>query len=271
MKKSFLVLLLSTVAMISFGQDTGKTSRQQKREQRRERINQLMKEEEEGALIYNKQGAFGIKLNTDGYGIFYEHGRYKTINLTNLWWAELGERKNSKEERISGGVASNGTGNYIIGNSYIFGKRNNFYYLKLGIGQQRLIGGKGNKNGVAVSAIYGGGFTAGLLKPYYLKVITNQTQKDIKYNNNDSIFLDPSAILGSAGFTKGFGEIKFVPGVHARAALRFDYGRYNELLSAIEVGVNAEFYTQKMPIMVNAAAKQFFFNGYVALVFGKRK
>jgi hypothetical protein len=270
-KKSFLVLLLCSVVVISFGQDSGKTTRQQKKQQRKERINQLMKEEEEGALIYNKQGAFGIKLNTDGYGIFYEHGRYKTINLTNLWWVELGERKNSKEERISGSLASNGAGNYIIGNSYIFGKRNNFYYLKLGLGQQRLIGGKGNKNGVAVSAIYGGGFSAGLLKPYYLKVITNQTQQDIKYNNNDSVFLDPSAILGSASFTKGFGEIKFVPGAHARAALRFDYGRYNELLSAIEVGINAEFYTQKMPIMVNAPAKQFFFNGYVALVFGKRK
>ena len=38
------------------------------------------------------------------------------------------------------------------------------------VGQQYLIGGKGNKNGVAVSAIYGGGLSLGYLKPYYLNV-----------------------------------------------------------------------------------------------------
>lgn len=231
-----------------------------------------MKQEEEGALIYNKQGAFGIKLNTDGYGIFYEHGKYKTIDKTNIWWLELGERRSQKEERAST-VYQDGSG-FVIGNSYIFGKRNNFYYLKAGIGQQRLIGGKGNKNGVAVSAIYGGGISAGLLKPYYLKVInpvTNQLES-VKYQgDNDTTFLDPGVIAGSSGFFKGIGETKIVPGLNARLALRFDYGRYNELLSAIEVGVQAEFYTQKMPILINVPDKQFFFQGYVALVFGKRK
>lgn len=230
-----------------------------------------MKQEEEGALIYNKQGAFGIKLNTDGYGIFYEHGKYKTIDKTNIWWLELGERRSQKEERVS--TQYQDGPNIIIGNSYIYGKRNNFYYLKAGIGQQRLIGGKGNKNGVAVSAIYGGGLIAGLLKPYYLKILTGpNTQQTVKYQGAaDSVFLDPTVIAGSAGFFKGIGETKIVPGAHARLALRFDYGRYNELLSAIEVGVNAEYYTQEMPILINVKAKQFFFNGYVALVFGKRK
>ncbi|RFM27088.1 hypothetical protein DXN05_16610 [Deminuibacter soli] len=267
-----MVLLLSIVAVISFGQDSGKSAKQIKKEQRRERINQLMKQEEEGALIYNKQGAFGIKLNTDGYGIFYEHGKYKTIDKTNLWWIELGERRNQKESRVT--TQYQDASGYVIGNSYIFGKQNNFYYLKAGLGQQLLIGGKGNKNGVAVSAIYGAGLTAGLLKPYYLKVLTGPggQEQTVKYSGDkDTVFTDPTIIAGSAGFFKGIGETKIVAGAHARVALRFDYGRYNELLSAIEVGVNAEYYTQKMPILILVPAKQFFFNGYVALVFGKRK
>jgi len=37
------------------------------------------------------------------------------------------------------------------------------------------------------------------------------------------------------------------------------------------VGVNAEYYTKKMPIMINNPDKQFFFNGYVAIEFGRRK
>jgi hypothetical protein len=43
------------------------------------------------------------------------------------------------------------------------------------------------------------------------------------------------------------------------------------VLSAIEVGINAEYYTKNMPIMVAAPDKKFFFNANIALVFGKRK
>ncbi len=253
------------------GYGQGKKSREQKRQERKEKINQLAKQEEEGALIYNKQGAFGIKLSTDGYGLFYEHGRYKTITKTFLWWAELSERKHSKEERKTPTSVS---GPFIIlGNPVIYGKINNFYQLKLGIGEQRLIGGKGNKNGVAVSAIYGGGFSGGFLKPYYLTITDENNQtRDVRYDDSTArYFKDPSYIVGSAGLFKGWGNIKFVPGVHARLALRFDYGRFNELLSAVETGVNAEYYTQDMPILFSVPSKKFFFNAYVSVVFGKRK
>jgi hypothetical protein len=271
-KLLFIIMVTCSVITVSAQQkvkSAGADARAQKKAERREKINQLIKQEEEGALIYQKQGAFGFKFNTDGWGMYYEHGKYKTINNTSLWWLELGERKHPKEEKVPTLSASQG---FLIISSYIYGKRNNFYYLKAGIGQQKLIGGKGNKNGVAVSAIYGGGFSAGLLKPYYIEVQTTPSKKEeIKYTGNDSIFLDPTRILGKGGLTKGFSEIKFVPGVHARAALRFDYGRYNEVLSALEVGVNAEYYTQAMPILLLNKEKKFFFNAYISLVFGKRK
>jgi len=231
-----------------------------------------MKQYEEGSLIYAKQSAFGFKLNTDGWGVFYEHGKYMTITKTNIWWLEFGERKNHKEEKVSTGEDIGG-GFILVGNPYIFGKKNNFYYLKGGVGQQLLIGGKSNKNGVAVSGIYGGGISLGYLKPYYLNVqdATTGTTRDIKYSDSASEFLDPFAITGASGFTKGFGQGKIVPGAYARLALRFDYGRYNEFLSALEVGINADYYSQKMPIMINNPEKQFFFNGYIAIEFGKRK
>ncbi|MDD2792104.1 MAG: hypothetical protein PHD73_02930 [Sediminibacterium sp.] len=273
MKKLIFVLFVFCGTTVLAQQKPASTvlSRNQKKAEKREKINQLIKQEEEGALIYQKQGAFGIKLNTDGWGAFYEHGKYKTITKTNLWWLEFGERKHPKEERVPTITASSG---FIIVSSYIYGKQNNFYYLKAGIGQQRMIGGKGNKNGVAVSAIYGGGITAGLLKPYYLEIQNPNTnvRESIRYTPaNENLFLDPTIILGKGGLTKGIGETKIVPGAHARAALRFDYGRYNEMLSAIEVGVNAEYYSQKMPILLLNKEKSFFFNAYVAITFGKRK
>ena len=238
-------------------------------------MNKLAKEYEEGSLVYTKQSAFGIKLNTDGWNLSYEKGKYKTINTTNLWWVEIGERKNPKEEKVSSGqeVSPNV---YFVGNPFVFGKRNNFYMLKAGLGQQKLIGGKGNKNGVAVSAIYGGGISLGYLKPYYIQV-TNQVGlvKDIKYSDStEDQFLnqDPEyAITAGSGFTKGFFEGKIVPGIYTKLAMRFDYGRYNEILSAIEVGVNAEYYANPMPILINNPENKFFFNGYIAFAFGKRK
>ena len=272
-KKLFFITFILGSVFVSAQQTvktTGPDTKQQKKIERREKINQLIKQEEEGALIYQKQGAFGFKFNTDNWSMFYERGKYKTITKTNLWWVEFGERKHPKEEKVP---TLNASGGFLTLSSYIYGKRNNFYYLKAGLGQQILIGGKGNKNGVAVSAIYGGGFSAGLLKPYYIEIQNPSTNKreEIKYNNNDNLFLDPTIIIGKASFGKGFNEIQFVPGVHARAALRFDYGRYNEVLSAMEVGVNAEYYSKTMPILLLNPEKMFFFNAYIALVFGKRK
>lgn len=273
-KKLFLMpfLLISVIAVAQQPVKTTNTAdaRQQKKAERRERINQLIKQEEEGAMIFQKQGAFGFKFNTDGWSMFYEHGKYKTLTNTSLWWLEFGERKHPKEEKLPIIAQTSG---FLVMSSYIYGKQNNFYYLKAGLGQQKLIGGKGNKNGVAVSAIYGGGLTAGLLKPYYIEIEnpnTNQ-REEIKYDNNDALFLDPTIVVGRGGLTKGLNEIKFVPGAHARAALRFDYGRYNEVLSALEVGVNAEYYTQTMPMILLNKEKKFFFNAYIAVVFGKRK
>ena len=238
--------------------------------ERREKINQLIKQEEEGALIYQKQISQGIHFNTDGWSIFYEKGKYKTITTTNLWWVELGEHRHPKEERTP--TASSVQG-FIILSNYVYGKQNNLYDVKLGFGQQKLIGGKGNKNGVAVSAIYGGGITAGLLKPYYLQIQnpSTQRQEDIKYDNNDQLFLDPTIILGKGSFSKGFSEMQIVPGGHLKGALRFDYGRYNEVVSALEVGLKATYFSKKMPVMLLNDEKSLFFNAYISVTFGKRK
>ncbi len=267
----FLSLVISPIIIFAQTNTQQLSPKQQKAQEKRDRINQLIKQEEEGALIYQKQSAFSIKFNTDGYGIGYEHGKYKTIDKTNLWWMDLGERKDLKEEKLTKG--SSIFPGLAIGNPFVYGKENNFYYFKIGLGSQKLLGGKGNKSGVAVSLIYGGGLSLGMLKPYYIQIIDPSTgqQKDIKYSDNDTLFLDPNVIIGASSFGKGFSEIKYVPGAHAHLALRFDYGRYNEVLSAIEAGVNAEYYSQVMPIMALNDQKKFFFNAYVALVFGKRK
>lgn len=270
-------MTIISLPLLVAAQQNKSQSRKEKAIERKEKVNQLIKQEEEGALIFQKQSTFGLNFNSDGFGFTYEHGKYKTITKTNLWWISLGERKDPKQYKQSNAIGVSGSSVVFFGNSYIYGKQNNFYYLRVGFGQQKILGGKGNKNGVAVSAIYGGGLTLGLLKPYYVQIQDNSGQgngvKDIKYSDTTAAkFLDPSLIIGGSGFGKGFGEIKYVPGVTGRLALRFDYGKYNETVSALEVGVNAEYYSKAVPILVGVNDnKKFFFNGYIALTFGRRK
>ena len=250
--------------------------RRQKAKEKKARLDKLIAEEEEGALVFQKQWGIGIKLNTDGESIFFEHGKYKTIKRTNLWWIELSEKKARNQQKQTPQpvqIDYPGFSVLSVGSDYVYGKENNFYQLKLGMGRQLRIGSKGINNGVAVSAIVGGGLSLGLVKPYFVQVYDSTSStgmSDIKYANNPAAFLDPTIILGSSGFAKGIYSTKVVPGVHARGSLRFDYGRYRETLSALEVGFNADFYSDKIAIMALNPKENFFLNVYVGIVFGGR-
>jgi hypothetical protein len=269
----FLVIALSATNSFAQAQQPDKKTRKERKADKAERINAQIKLEEEGSIIFAKQNIFGFKLYSDGWGALYEKGKQKNVNKANLFSIEFGERKHPKEQKLFN--VSSGGGGFIFGQPLIYGKENNFYFLKMGVGQSYLLGGKGNKNGVAVTAIYGGGLSLGMLKPYYVDVqdqITGQILSvrweggDGKYDQN--FLFNP---LGSSGTFKGIGETKFKPGVFFKGGLRFDYGRYNEIVSAVEVGFNAEYYTAEMPILIANDGKKTFFNVFVALEFGRRK
>lgn len=271
----FGMISLSLIHFSAVGQTTsteGRKTRKERKAERNAKINEMIKLEEEGAIIYAKQNVFAFHLYSDGWGAMFEKGFQKTTYKTNLFSIELGERKHPKEVKLFD--LSTG-GGFIFGNPLIYGKENNFYHLKLGVGQSYLIGGKGNKNGVAVSAVYKGGLSIGGLKPYFVDINDPATGqlRAIRWEGGkgefDEYFL--GAPLGGSGVFKGFSEMKIVPGLFAKGGLRFDYGRYNEVVSAVEVGVNVEFYTQEMPIMIFNEAKRTFYNVFVALEFGKRK
>lgn len=266
MKKITILLLLTSFSIAAFAQDEPETKSDKKtdrKEARKEKIAALMKQSEEGVLVFSRQSIFGIQFRTNGYGAFYEIGRTKTNRKTNIYRLDFTEIKNPKEEKLP-------SGGFFFGNPYIYGKINYFYQTTLGFGQQYILGQKGNKNGVAVTAVYNAGLSLGMLRPYYVEVVDGNTTRVIKYSQQDSAaFL--GSIFGGGGFGKGWSEMKIKPGAFAKTALRFDYGRFNEVVSGIEVGMSLEAYTDKIPIMLFQKDKQLFFQGYIALMFGRRK
>ncbi len=248
-----------------------KKDREDKKNEKRQRINEILKHEEEGEPSYEKHAVYGFKMNHDGYGFSYEIGKMKSPYKATLLQFELNEKRHLKEEKDNRLI---NYGPFIeAGRNFVYGKINQFYQLKGAYGQQVMIGNKGNKNGVAVYGIYSGGLSLGLLRPTYLEVVgPNGKVNTIKYTPKDSAaFLDGSKILGGTGIAKGWNELSIAPGIHAKAALRFDWNRFNNALSAIEFGFNLEYYPKKIEQMAKLEGRNLFANGYLSLVFGRRK
>lgn len=281
MRKLFFVCLAVIATLPSIAQ----MSKKEKRDERKQRINALIKQEEEGVIAYHKHTAFGFKLTSDGYGGFFEIGRAKSIKKALLFQLDISERKHQKEEKQ--------TNISLPTSPFIYGKINYFYPVKIGVQQQILFGNKTNRNGVSVTGNFGGGLALALLRPYNLEVndLDKGNRKYIRYESADStlfsnsgqpsyvadsvLFTDGSLLsflqVSGSGLGKGWGQMKVTPGLYAKAALRFDYGKYNEMLSAIEVGLTGEYYSKKIPQLVYTDPKQYFISAYVSIMFGKRK
>jgi hypothetical protein len=282
MRKIFFIGLAVVLTLPSLAQKTKK----ERRDERKQRINELIKQEEEGVIAYHKHTVFGFKLTSDGYGAFFEVGRAKSIRKALLFQLDISERKHAKEDKQ--------TNISIPTSPFIFGKINYFYPVKIGVQQQILLGNKTNRNGVSVTGNFGGGLALALLRPYNLEVndkakgsrklirfessdstLVNSSTVPPTYEANNILFTDNNALeelqVSGSGLGKGWGQMKVTPGLYGKAAVRFDYGKYNEMLDAIEVGLTGELYSKKVPQLVYTNAKQYFISAYVSVMFGKRK
>jgi len=217
----------------------------------------------------------GIRLNTDGWSFFMDRGKVKTDDERHsdmfhdilLWQFELSEKKNPKEYKSTNSNLDPYSGSKPT--PFIFGKINNFYALKLGIGKRKMIAGKPDPGTVSIHWVYAGGLSVGMLKPYYIKVYNEANP--IKYSdNNRDEFLSQSTIIGAAGFKQGLHEITFIPGLHVKTALHFDFSSNRKTVLAIETGLNAEIYSQAIPIMATQNATPYFLDIYASFQFGKR-
>lgn len=227
--------------------------------------------------------SFGLRLNTDGWSLFADKGYVKSEETkfsdmfynTKLFQVEFSEKKHPKETRTN--AIGDPNSNSGKGRTYIYGKVNNFYTLKLGYGLRRMIAGKPETGTVSIHWVNVGGVSLGLEKPYYIDAYVPQdnsgalVQQTIKYSDSTkAAFLRSDYIIGSAGFAKGLNEIKIVPGAHFRTGLHFDFATRRTTKLAVEVGVAGEIYTRKIVMMANQDAVPYFANIYASLQFGKR-
>ncbi len=219
----------------------------------------------------------GIRFCSDGWALVAERGFIKVDeNKTNFVYAELSEKKHPKESKYLNEPFIALYPDQIKPLPYKYGKINNFYAFKFGVGQKRKISGKLDRKSVLIHWVYSGGISIGLLKPYYLELASpignNEYERvvgkyeDVKYKE---LFLSDD-IIGGTSFTKGIGEIQLKPGLQLRTGFNFDFAPTQHSLLIVELGTSLEIYTSKIELMAKSKNTGTFINLYADFKLGKR-
>jgi len=219
---------------------------------------------EEQKVFFRNEKSFAVLLNTDGIGISYRGAKRIDFLNKRLFEIEAATLKHPKEYKLSNP--------YYQGGSFVFGKLNSTFYLRAGIGHQHELFKKADLGGVAIRYFYSGGPVLALYKPIYYKVLyfvsVNEPPiiKEEKFNAS-SIAL-PQDIYSRASITKGFDEIKVLPGAYAKTGFNFEYSKQDKIIHAIEVGAQINVFPKKLPIMASRDNKAIFFSLFVSYRFG---
>lgn len=221
---------------------------------------------------------FGTGVHTRGFNyVSIQYGQIHKLQRTLFFNLDLVELKSPRERRKKFEILSaTGTGSST---SFIYGKRNNLYALRLGAGEKIYISEKKNTTGVALAFGFSGGVTFGVLKPYKLDLIYRDlsssepsvTVRSETYSEaNHDKFLSFADIQGASGFAEGWDDIDVVPGLFVKATLLLDWRAFNQFAQSIELGLSADVYSRKMPIMIGAINSPVFINLYANINLGKR-
>lgn len=224
-------------------------------------------------IVYSSSWSANFKLRTDGWQVGAEFTKAKNYFKSTIFHVELGEYKHPKQVRQNKDPFGGIFGNNGI-RPFVFGKQNSLYALHGSIGQKYLLAERARRNGIMINYFYSGGVSLGILKPYYLRVCANINCSELEvvtYDpNGENFFLDYNFIYGGAGFGTGW-ALRFRPGLHAKTGLQFDWSSQDDVIKSIVVGLSADAYLGKVPIMVTEDNQFLFFNAFVGFSFGKKK
>lgn len=216
---------------------------------------------------YKHEASGGFRLQTNGITFYGQYGWIKDIYRTRLLQIDYTYNIDYRQKQIKAESASS--------RNYIFGFQNKFHVIRVSAGVMQNIADKANRNGVRLSFVFFGGFSLGLLKPYYLDIKHNTDAGPVitheRYSSaNEDVFLNRDSIAGAAPIRYGLGQMEPVPGINVRASLNFDWGTKDAAVKALEAGILLDMYYKRLPIMVNNNNRFYQIALYLSVHFGKR-
>jgi hypothetical protein len=233
-----------------------------------------------GILLLREKSA-NIMLHTLGYGLGFRFGTNKTFYKNRMFEFDLLEMRSPTQAR-------SWNTNLPNTRSYFYGKLNNLYIIRAGVGQQHLMNRKPYWGGVEVRAFYYGGVDLGLAKPNYLYIaywtadtinpgLITLDRTELERYDPERHFPDIgtnsttlSNIYGRGPMLSGFNKIKFYPGIYLKGGFNFEFSGANDRIKAVEIGATADIFPNPVPIMAFKKANYFFITGYLSFHLGKR-
>lgn len=218
---------------------------------------------EQPRIFYRNEKSLGILVNTNGYGVSGRYANRINARKKTIWELDFVGIKHPKEYRYSNPYNSNKT--------FVFGKLNCFFNLRVGYGKQKEMFRKVDKGGIAIRRYFNFGPTLGILKPIYYEVL-EPTSDPYQYNLVTEKFvthLNQQYIYGRASFFKGFDEISVVPGIYGRFGLSFEYSKSDIKIHALETGVILDLFPKKIPIMDTEENDFYFLALFISYRFGR--
>lgn len=219
--------------------------------------------DEQQRVFYRNERTAAFSLNSNGYSIGYREGKRLDFLNKRIFDLELAILKHPKELKLTNPFVQ-------VGNSFVFGKLNNVFTLKGSIGHQREIFKKKDLGGVSIKYFYSAGPSLAFTKPIYYNVLylgpgNTYELKQEKFNID---IHQPADIYSRASFFKGTRELGVIPGVYAKAGFNFEYSKEDRIIHAIELGISAEAYLKKIPIMAAEDNNALFLNLFVCYRIG---
>ena len=227
--------------------------------------------------VYKQRSYFG-QIHSGGFGLGYRFGNIQSITKYNFQEFEFLQLRHPKAERRPGW-------NFVGSpRRYIYGGMNQLFALRYGLGTQRTLNEKPYWGGIQVDYLVSVGGVLGLAIPQYLGILypknpeppfgENPWRVEVqKFNPDSSAHMGngPGLINGMGPMFKGLFDLRPYPGIYAKLAFNFDFGNYQERVSALEVGAMVDVFPIPVPMMATHRKNHFFANFYVAYHFGRRR
>lgn len=208
---------------------------------------------------YNSELIWGISKSSNGGligGLMVRYSRSKGENFYETFGLEMANVKHPSETRYVG----------IQGQSYIYGKANYLYAIRMLYGREKLFFKKASQQGVQISAAVSAGPTLGLENPYYV------LETGGEYARFDPIeHPSPESVAGPGKLLQGIGESKVVPGLTLKASSLFEFGTYRSNVAGVEIGVLVDAYTREVQIVPTQSNRSVYPSVFFTLFWGTRK
>ncbi|MCF8229098.1 MAG: hypothetical protein K9G58_09145 [Bacteroidales bacterium] len=214
------------------------------------------------SVIYKHTLSGGILIHNRGFGLQVTKGKNLNASKNRFYEASLVNTKSPKQIRSINPY-------YPNSKSFVYGKLNEFFILRGGMGYTHVLNRKPYWGGVELRTHYSGGFSLGLAKPVYFyvnKSATTNTYETQRFEPGLYIY----EVVGRAPFTRGFGEMGFHPGIFLKGGVAFEFGPVKSRINSLEMGAIVDLFINEVQLMADNNPKNVFLAFYLSYRFGKR-